>query len=68
MGGVAVMHALGSARGGVRLLAMSGYAADDVLNEPMCSDFDAFLAKPFRLAELAEAVVAALGGSGAVTG
>ncbi len=41
---------------GLRTVAMSGYVTDPVLADPTRHGFDAALAKPFTLAQLAEAV------------
>lgn len=59
MDGVALLHELRKISGDVKALAISG-RAEEHATVPL--GFQGFLAKPFRIKALSEAIVAALGG------
>ncbi len=59
-GGVEVLEQLRRLAPGIAAIASSGYSSDPIMADPRACGFSAALAKPYRLAELAEAVGAAL--------
>ncbi len=59
-GGVEVLARLRGLGSEVKAIASSGYSSDPVMANPRQFGFSAVLAKPYRLAELSEAVRAAL--------
>jgi CheY-like chemotaxis protein len=59
-GGVEVLARLRAGGFQVKAIASSGYSSDPVMAHPQRFGFSAILAKPYRLAELSEAVRAAL--------
>jgi PAS domain S-box-containing protein len=58
-GGVEVLARLRARGSDVRAIASSGYSSDPVMAHPQRFGFSAVLAKPYRIAELSEAVRAA---------
>jgi len=61
MGGAQTLEALRGLSPAVRVIACSGYGDDPILRDPRRHGFQGALAKPYRLAELAEVVARALG-------
>jgi CheY-like chemotaxis protein len=59
-GGAAIAATLSESSPETALLAYSGYSSDDVMSRPRAHGFDAALAKPFRAAQLAEAIAQAI--------